>query len=68
MLESESSALPFGDGPMSRDKKYSSTVTITMQVLFNFFQKILFFFFLFYLARLIFLTTLQDLSTYVDYY
>lgn len=34
MLESESSALPFGDGPMSRDKKYSSIVTITMQVLF----------------------------------
>lgn len=36
--------------------------------LHDFFQKNFIFLFFFYLARLIFLTTLQDLSTYVDYY
>jgi hypothetical protein len=37
MLESESSALPFGDGPMSRDREYIIIMSETMQALFLFF-------------------------------
>ena len=35
MLESESSALPFGDGPLSCDKWYYTQKTEIMQVLFS---------------------------------
>ena len=37
MTESESVALPFGDGPMSRDREYIITMSETMQALFLFF-------------------------------
>ncbi len=34
MLESESSALPFGDGPLSSDREYSIITLFRMQALF----------------------------------
>ena len=37
MLESESSALPFGDGPLSRDREYLNTTHYTLQALFSLF-------------------------------